>query len=55
MTATALFYLIIGILTASYLFDRWLSHLNAKQYSDPPPEELKDLFDKQEYEKSQAL
>ena len=54
MTAEQLFYLIIGILTANYLLDLTLSRLNAKKYSDPPPESLKDLFDKEEYEKSQA-
>lgn len=54
MTAEQLFYLIIGILTANYLLDLTLSRLNAKMYSDPPPESLKDLFDKEEYEKSQA-
>ena len=53
MTATGLFYLIIGILTANFLLDLILSRLNASRYSHPAPDSLSDLFDEVEYKKSQ--
>ena len=49
-----LFYIIIAILLAQYLMDTILDFLNAKKYADPIPEELHDVFDADEYQKSQA-
>ncbi|GLB49896.1 M48 family metallopeptidase [Neptunitalea lumnitzerae] len=54
MTATTLFYIIIGLLILDFIVDGWLDHLNAKKYNDPIPEPLKDVYDVEEYEKSQA-
>lgn len=53
MTPQTLFYIIIAILVISFIFDKWLDFLNAKNFDNPIPEELKDVYDAQEYEKSQ--
>ena len=49
-----LFYIIIAILILQFLIESVLDYLNAKHYGDPIPKELKDVFDIQEYQKSQA-
>ncbi len=49
-----LFYVIIAILIAQFLVETVLDYLNSKHYNDPVPEELNDVFDTEEYEKSQA-
>jgi len=54
MTATLLFYIIIAIITVDFLFDKYVDHLNAKHFDDQVPEELDDVYDKEEYTKSQA-
>ncbi|MBC2839217.1 M48 family metallopeptidase [Robiginitalea sp. SC105] len=54
MTAEALYYLIIGILLLDYLADRILDYLNARRFGDPMPEEVRDLYDQEAYQKSQA-
>ena len=54
MTATALFYIIIGILVLNFVVDKILDSLNAKHFNDPIPAELQDVYNKEEYEKSQA-
>jgi len=54
MESSFLFYIIVGILVVQYLIDSFLDYLNAKKYNDPIPEELDDIFDKEEYRKSQA-
>ncbi|MBW2938337.1 M48 family metallopeptidase [Aureisphaera sp. CAU 1614] len=54
MTATALFYIIIGILVLHFVIDKILDSLNAKHFNDPIPAELQDVYNKEEYEKSQA-
>ena len=53
MTANTLFWIIVGIIIIDFLFDKILDALNAKHYNDPVPDSLKDVFDEQEYEKSQ--
>lgn len=53
MTPEILFYLLIGILVLSFLIDQGLDYLNAKRYSDPIPEELNDVYEPEEYKKSQ--
>jgi len=53
MTSQTLFFILIAILIISFLFDKWLQFLNAKQFDNPIPEELSDVYDKIEYEKSQ--
>jgi len=54
MTATTLFYIIIAIIIIDFLVDKILDALNAKQYNDPIPEELSDVYNAEDYEKSQA-
>ncbi|MGB0891730.1 MAG: M48 family peptidase, partial [Flavobacteriaceae bacterium] len=54
MTPTTLFYVLIAILTISFIIDKILDTLNTKHFNDPIPEELNDVYDKEEYQKSQA-
>ncbi|WP_417199487.1 M48 family metallopeptidase [Bizionia sp.] len=54
MTSTTLFYIIIAIIIVDFLVDKILDALNAKQYNDPIPEELGDVYNAEDYEKSQA-
>jgi STE24 endopeptidase len=53
MNHTLLFYIIIAILVIEFLLETVLDFLNAKRYADPIPEELNDVFDAAEYQKSQ--
>ncbi len=53
MTPETLFYIIIAIIIFDFLFDKFLDALNAKHFNDPIPEELSDVYDKDEYERSQ--
>lgn len=54
MDSTTLFYLIIGILLVQFTIDTWLDYLNAKKFGEPVPDELDDIFDSNDYQKSQA-
>ena len=53
MTASILFYIIIAILVLIFIIDKILDSLNTKHYNDPIPEELSDVYDQEEYQKSQ--
>ncbi len=53
MNSTTLFYVIIAILTFQYVLETILDYLNAKKYLDPIPKELFDVYDAEEYKKSQ--
>ncbi len=53
MTSQTLFYIIIGILVLSFIIDKILDYLNAQHYNDPIPSELNDVYDTEEYQKSQ--
>jgi len=53
MTASTLFYSIIFILIISFIIDKFLDALNAKRYNDPIPQELHDVYDQEDYLKSQ--
>ncbi|WP_158976104.1 M48 family metallopeptidase [Cellulophaga sp. L1A9] len=53
MTANLLFYLIIAIVSLQFILETTLDYLNAKRYKDPIPAELNDVFDAEEYQKSQ--
>ncbi len=53
MTATYLFYCIIGILVLSFLLDKWLDYLNSLHFNDEIPKELNDVYDETQYLKSQ--
>lgn len=54
MTPTTLFYILIGILIFSFITDKILDSLNRKHFDDEIPEELKDVYDIDDYKKSQA-
>lgn len=53
MTQTSLFYIIIAILVIEFIIETILDHLNSKRYNDPIPDDLQDVFDAEEYQKSQ--
>jgi STE24 endopeptidase len=53
MNSDILFYIIISILLVQFIIEAVLEHLNAKHYTDAVPSELSDVFDKEEYQKSQ--
>ncbi len=54
MTPQILFNIIIAILVIDFIIDTIISYLNAKHFDDEIPLELKDVYDKEEYAKSQA-
>jgi len=49
-----LFYVIIGLVVADFIFDRFLQYLNSTQWSDRLPEEVKGIYDEDKYQKQQA-
>ncbi|MEM7484888.1 MAG: M48 family metallopeptidase [Bacteroidota bacterium] len=53
MEKTTLFYIIIGILVVQYLIHQLLEYLNAKHFRTKVPSELSDVYDDEEYHKSQ--
>ena len=54
MTPNTLFYILIGIIVLNFTIDKILDHLNAKKFDDPIPEEVNDVFDSEEYLRSQS-
>lgn len=54
MTASTLFWIIISILVIEFILDQVLDTLNTSFFNKPIPKLLKDVFSKDEYEKSQA-
>jgi len=53
MTATLLFYFLIGIMILEFIWDYYLDYLNANHFNDPIPQKLEGIFNEEEYEKSQ--
>ncbi|PIE99912.1 MAG: peptidase M48 [Maribacter sp.] len=53
MTQTSLSYIIIAILTIEFMIETILGHLNSKRYNDPIPDDLQDVFNTEEYQRSQ--
>ncbi len=53
MDSTSLFYIITTVLIIQFLIETVLDYLNAKHYKNPIPKELNDVFDVEEYQKSQ--
>lgn len=49
-----IFICIISILIGEYLLATVLNYLNSKNFNDPIPEGLQDIYNAEEYEKSQA-
>ncbi|QBA64590.1 M48 family metallopeptidase [Muriicola soli] len=54
MSSTTLFYFILFILILEFLVESYLDYLNAKSFTKPIPPELEDVFDAEEYARSQA-
>ncbi len=54
MQPTTLFYILISIIVISFIIDKILDTLNAKHFDDKIPEKLADVYDEDEYKKSQA-
>ncbi len=54
MSPNTLFIIIIAIIILSQLFDYTLDFLNLTYRNKPIPNELKDIYDKEEYRKQQA-
>ncbi len=54
MQASTLFYIIIGIIIINFLIEKIIDSVNSKHFGDAIPEELSDVYDLHEYEKSQA-
>ena len=53
MTPITLFYILIAILIINFIVDKILDSLNAKHFDDEIPKELNDVYDIEEYKKSQ--
>ena len=53
MNPTTLFYILISILIISFIIDKILDTLNEKHFNDEIPDKLKDVYDEEEYKKSQ--
>jgi len=53
MQPTTLFYILIAILVINFIIDKILDRLNSKHFDDAISSELEDVYDKEEYEKSQ--
>ncbi|ARV05884.1 peptidase M48 [Polaribacter sp. SA4-10] len=54
MNPTTLFYILIAILIISFIIDKILDTLNAKHFDDKISEKLADIYNEDEYKKSQA-
>lgn len=54
MTPQTLFYILIAILLISFIIDKFLDSLNAKHFNDDIPKELQDVYNAEDYQKSQA-
>ena len=53
MNYNTLFFIIIIIIVADFVLERYLHYLNRKSMSHEIPEELKDVFDAEQYRKQQ--
>ena len=49
-----LFYLIIGLLVADFILERFLEYLNTTRWSTQLPEEVKDIYDETKYGQQQS-
>lgn len=53
MEASPLFYIIIGIILINFIIDKVINTLNAKHFNDQLPKEVADVYEEDEYKKSQ--
>ncbi|HET6558815.1 MAG TPA: M48 family metallopeptidase [Prolixibacteraceae bacterium] len=49
-----LFYIIIGVVVADFIFQRILAYLNSTRWSDTLPVEVKGIYDEEKYRHQQA-
>ncbi len=49
-----IFFIIVAVIISSYLLSEYLDYLNSKYRNRDIPKELKDIYDKEKYKKSQA-
>jgi STE24 endopeptidase len=54
MTPKFIFYILISILVINFILESILDYLNSKYFNNPIPDELNDVYNKDEYLKSQA-
>lgn len=54
MDNTLIFYCILAILIGEFLLTTALNYLNSKRFKDPVPDDLKDVYNAEEYQKSQS-
>ena len=54
MQASTIFYIFTGFLILDFLIEKYLDWLNAKHFDNPIPDELADVYDTEDYQKSQA-
>jgi len=54
MTPQLVFIIIIAIIIIDFIIDKYIYFLNAKHFNDPIPDDLSDVYNKEEYYKSQA-
>ncbi|WP_424494479.1 M48 family metallopeptidase [Salinimicrobium sp. GXAS 041] len=53
MYPNSLFYIIVAVVLIDFIVDQILDTLNARHFKDPIPQNLQDVFNQEEYEKSQ--
>ena len=51
---TIIFWIIIAILVVDFALERYLDYLNTTRWSDQLPEEVKGIYDEEDYRKQQA-
>lgn len=54
MKPEVLFYIIVGIVIFNYVLGRILEYLNSTRYNEKLPDEINDVYDQDQYQKSQA-
>lgn len=53
MSPETLFYIIVAVILLDFIVEKVLDSLNASHFDDPIPIELQDVYDEEEYQKSQ--
>ena len=51
---TTLFFVILAIIVADFLLDRYVDYLNTTRWSDQLPDEVKGIYDAEKYARQQA-
>ena len=49
-----LYFIIVGLLVADFIFERILEYLNSTRWSDQLPDEVKDIYNQEKYKQQQA-